>query len=74
MSTTPSDVPPVAAHGWKTYLAGAAAIIGGLALILVQNEFEAGLASIVAGLGIIGIGGKLSKLIELMKVIAAKRQ
>lgn len=69
-----ADIEPISPHGWKTYLAGGAAIIGGATLILVNNQYEAGLASIVAGLGIIGIGGKLAKLIELLKILAAKRQ
>lgn len=68
------EVPNVSPHGWKTYLAGASAIIAGWTLILVNQQYEAGLAGIIAGLTIIGVGGKLAKVIELLKTLAAKRQ
>jgi len=66
------EIQAIPAHGWKTYLAGAAAIIGGATLILVNNQFEAGFASVIAGLTILGVGGKLARLITLLKVIADK--
>jgi hypothetical protein len=61
-------------HGWKTYLAAAAAIIGGAALVLVNNQYEAGLTSIVAGLALIGVRGSIAKVIELLKALVAKQQ
>jgi hypothetical protein len=65
-----NDVQSVSPTGWKTYLAGAAAIIGGVSLALVTHQYEAGLASVIAGLTILGLGGKLAKLIAIGKEIA----
>lgn len=68
-----SDVQNISPHGWKTYLAGGSAIIGGVTMILVNNQYEAGGAAIVVGLGILGIGGKAAKIIALLQSLAAKR-
>lgn len=56
--------------GWKTWTAAIGAILGGLALVAkgVSGDgfdFESikqGVAAVIAGLALIGIGSKLSKL------------
>lgn len=67
-----ADIEPISPHGWKTYLAGAAAIIGGVTLILVNQQYEAGFTAIVAGLTILGLGSKLAKLIAIGKELTKK--
>lgn len=67
------NVQNISAHGWKTYLAGGSAIVGGATLILVNNQYETGIAAIVGGLTILGIGGKAAKIIQLLQALAAKR-
>lgn len=55
--------------GWKTWAAGLGAVLGGAALVLKgvagdSFDFESikqGVAAIIAGLGIIGIGHKVEK-------------
>lgn len=63
----------LSSHGWKTYLAGAAAIIGGVSAILVANQYEAGFAGITAGLALIGLRGSVAKIIQLLQGILATR-
>jgi hypothetical protein len=56
--------------GYRTYLAGAGAIIMGIALVVLaaagdpRGSIEQGVSAILAGLAIIGGGGKIDKLIE----------
>lgn len=51
------------AHGWKMYLAGAAAIVAGLNDALVKGQYSLGIKEAIAGLAIIGLSSKLAKLI-----------
>ena len=50
-------------HGWKTYLAGAAAILAG-AVAVVNGNYHDGIAGVIAGLALIGIRGAVAKLIQ----------
>lgn len=63
----------ISTQGWKTYLAAVAAIIGGLAAILVNGQYEVGFAGIIAGLALIGIRGSVAKVIELLQQLLARR-
>lgn len=64
-------------HGWKTYLAAAAAILAG-AVALVNGHYAEGLGGIVAGLALIGVRGAVAKVIEtlqqLLEVTAHKEK
>ena len=53
-----------AAQGWKTYLAAAVLVIGGIKLIAVDNHYQEGFQMLVAGLALVGIRGALAKVIE----------
>ena len=52
--------------GWKTVLAAIAAVSLGVYL-LTQGKYEEGVASIIAGLALLGIGGKIDKNTEAVK-------
>ncbi len=60
-------------HGWKTYLAAGAAIIGGLATIVNANHYQEGFTMIVGGLALIGVRGSVARVIEVLQAILAKR-
>lgn len=60
-------------HGWKTYLAAAAAIVGGASAVLVAHQYEVGFAGIVFGLGLIGVRGSAAKIIQVLQSILAKQ-
>lgn len=57
--------------GWKTWAAGIGAILGGAALVLKgiagdSLDFESikqGVAAIIAGLGVLGVGHKVDRLL-----------
>ena len=59
--------------GYRTYLAGAGAIVSGAALVLLaagndpHGDVEKGVEAIIAGLALIGIGGKMEKQIAAAK-------
>ena len=53
----------MSAHGWKMYLAGAAAILAGANDFFVNGNRGLGIKEAVAGLAIIGLSSKLAKLI-----------
>lgn len=54
---------PINAHGWKTYLAVVAMILTGVVAI-VNGSTSEGVTAILAGLALLGIGGKLTKIIQ----------
>ena len=57
--------------GWKTWAAGIGAIAGGVALVLKGvagdsldfQSIKEGIAAVIAGLGIIGVGHKVDRLL-----------
>lgn len=53
-------------HGWKTYLAAAAAITAGT-VALVNGDFVHGLQGIVSGIALIGLRGAAAKAIEAIR-------
>lgn len=62
--------------GYKTILAGIGGILAGLALVAKAftgeapvefNQIWEGIVAIIASLGLLGLGGKLQKLIETIK-------
>lgn len=61
--------------GYRSYLAGAGFVLGGAALIANQvatgvyddDTMEKGIASVLAGLAVLGRAGKTDKLIEATK-------
>ena len=56
--------------GWKTWAAGLGAMLGGAALVLKGvasdsldfQSIKEGVAAIIAGLGVIGIGHKIERI------------
>jgi len=53
-------------HGWKTYLAAAAAIIAGL-MGITNGDYVHGLQGVVGGLALIGIRGGIAKVIQAIQ-------
>jgi hypothetical protein len=61
--------------GWKTKLAGVGGILSGLAMVVASivnspfdfNNLWQGVLVIVGGLGLLGVGHKLQKLLEAIK-------
>ena len=47
--------------GWITWVGAAGSILTGLYLIIAQQDYEGGVASISLGIGMIGIGRKVEK-------------
>jgi len=54
---------PINAHGWKTYFAVVAMILTGIVAIANGSTTE-GVTAILAALALLGLGGKLTKLIQ----------
>ncbi|OLE52670.1 MAG: hypothetical protein AUG51_17005 [Acidobacteria bacterium 13_1_20CM_3_53_8] len=53
-------------HGWKTYLAAAAAITAG-AVAIANGDYVHGGQGIIGGLALIGIRGGLARLIQAVQ-------
>ncbi|MCP9494264.1 MAG: hypothetical protein MSG64_07400 [Pyrinomonadaceae bacterium MAG19_C2-C3] len=52
-------------HGWKTYLAGASAILTGV-IALTNGDAEVGALGIINGFALFGLRGALAKVISLI--------
>lgn len=63
----------MSAHGWKTYLAAAAAMLTGAVAIVNGNVVE-GLLGIIGGFSLMGLRGAAAKIIEsLQQLIQSNR-
>lgn len=56
-------------NGFKTVIAGLVSISLGV-FLLYKGEYEKGAGAIVFGLGLLGIGGKIQKLIDSVTNLA----
>lgn len=52
-------------HGWKTYLAAAAAIITGISMA-ANGRYAEGAMMIVGGLALVGVRGAIARVIETL--------
>jgi len=57
-------------HGWKTYLAAAAAILTG-AVAITQGQVQVGISGIIAGMALIGVRGAAAKIITALQEVAS---
>ncbi len=62
----PDETSIPSTHGWKTYLAGASAIIAGITA-LANGNIEVGALGIINGFALFGLRGALAKIISLIK-------
>lgn len=51
------------AHGWKTYLAGASAILAGV-VAGINGDWHTGFTGIIGGLALVGVRGAFAKVIQ----------
>jgi hypothetical protein len=57
-------------HGWKTYLAAAAAIAAG-GVALANGDVLHGIQGIVSGIALIGLRGAAAKIVEAVRELIA---
>jgi hypothetical protein len=58
------------AHGWKTYLAAAIALLNAVSAAAVDHDWKTALGSLTVAVGLIGIRGAFAKLIAAARGIS----
>jgi hypothetical protein len=60
-------------HGWKTYLAAAAAITAG-GVAIANGDVIHGLQGIVGGIALVGLRGGMAKIIEAIRKLTEVKE
>jgi hypothetical protein len=66
----PTPAEPVQPHGWKTYLAAAAAMVTGISMI-ANGEVAHGITVAIGGLALIGLRGAAAKIITALQNLSS---